>query len=56
MEFERREGRPTTLHVRVRETERARAERAAETAGVTISELVRAALRKATDEVLAGQP
>jgi antitoxin component of RelBE/YafQ-DinJ toxin-antitoxin module len=56
MDFERREPRGIYLTVRIRESERARAEKAAKTAGVTVSELVRAALRNATDEVLAGQP
>jgi predicted HicB family RNase H-like nuclease len=56
MELESREPREVTINVRLRERERVDAERAAAKAGVTVSELVRAALRDATNKVLAGNP
>lgn len=55
MKFERTEKKPVRLTVRVAEAERTNAELAASKAGVTLSELMRAALRAATAEVL-GQP
>lgn len=53
MEFERPARRRDQINVRVTETERVSAERAAAKAGVSVAELVRAALREATAEVLA---
>ena len=53
MEFERRQApRQEMIHVRVYTEEREKAELAATTAGVSLSELVRAGLRDATRSVL----
>jgi uncharacterized protein (DUF1778 family) len=52
MELERRRLRQETIHVRVYTDEREKAELAAATAGVSLSDLVRAGLREATRSVL----
>ncbi len=52
MKLERRQPRQETIHVRVYTDEREKAELAATTAGVSLSELVRAGLREATRSVL----
>ena len=52
MQIERRRSRRVTIHVRVDHVERQRAEAAAAAAGVTLSDLVRAGMREATDSVL----
>ena len=52
IELERRRLRQVTIHVRVYTEERERGELAATTAGVSLSELVRAGLREATRSVL----
>ena len=52
MKFEQRQPRQEMIHVRVYTDEREKAELAASTAGVSLSELVRAGLREATRSVL----
>lgn len=52
MKFERRQPRQEMIHMRVSTDEREKAELAATTAGVSLSELARAGLREATRSVL----
>ena len=56
MKIERRRSRRVTIHVRVCDVERRRAEEAAAAAGVTLSDLIRAGMREATDFVLGRIP
>ena len=52
MQIERRRTRDETIHVRIDSVERQRAEAAAASAGVTLSDLVRAGLKAAAESVL----